>query len=228
MKIWLPLYSAVFLTLPACALQTEHPESAPAHVTTTTCTAPAAQRAPGNVAIKEATGRSSFDLKLGIRSFHVGHGAYKLPNEDENWNRMYGYGPVVWIKDGKRTRTLDLRAEFPSNLVSHVFFDEASGRLVLFLENGIEGPGNEYLTWISLDRGDHWFRGADLARPQGANGPASLENFLLDKDGRGFALLKAESDGSDAWSRAATTDCGQSWNAGALITSSLRNVKEKQ
>jgi hypothetical protein len=226
MKFWW-LYSVAIVSLSACAMQSEHPDSAPQHAGTT-CTAPAVVRAPGNVAIKEAEGRSSFDLKLGIRSFHVGHGAYKLPKEDENWNRMYGYGPVVWIKDGKRTRTFDLRADFPSNLVSRVFFDEVNGRVIVFLENGVEGPGNEYLTWISLDRGDHWFRGADLARPRGANGPASLETFLVDREGRGFALLKAESDGTDSWSRAATSDCGLSWNAGSLITSSLQGAKEKQ
>lgn len=193
------------------------------------CVAPAVTRSPSYNHRVVAHGAPPFEMKFGERIILAGIGKYHLPDQDSNWNQMYGWGPVVWIKDGKKTGVLDLRAQFPSNMVSHVFADDRTGRVFVFLDYGVEGPSHTYVVWISLDRGETWFQGADLPRPAELFPPSNLESFSLARDGRGIAWLKKEGDAEDSIYRVTTEDCGLSWNAEAtpIFTSVLHAVEQK-
>lgn len=134
-----------------------------------------------------------FELRWSGKTVRVGHGAWKVSEEDPDWNRMYGFGPVIWVESkGAAPRVLDLRRDFPSHYVSHVFEGEESGRILVFLDYGVEGPAMAYKLWISEDGGEHWFAGADLERPPGTFPPSELEGFYLDSGGRGSAWLRLE------------------------------------
>ncbi|MGZ3670325.1 MAG: hypothetical protein ACXWR4_10495 [Bdellovibrionota bacterium] len=195
------------------------PAAAPAPV----CVPPGQSRDLGNALIAEASGQAHFGFMAGNRAIRIGSGKWKLKDQNADWNRMYGWGPVVWVTDGKRTRVLDLRAEFPSSYVSQVFHDQK--RIFLFLDYGVEGPAEAYKVWISQDAGEHWYAGGDLHRPPGAFPPATLESFFLDDSGLGTAWLKMDasnlspekrgaiSSDSEVYFRAVTPDCGLTWKA---------------
>ena len=173
--------------------------------------------------IKEARKQSFFEFSWGDKKFHVGHGVWEKKAEDRAWNQSYGYGPVVWVKEGKRERVLDLRSEFPSHFVSQVFQDQVSKRIFLFLDYGIEGPAPAYVVWISEDGGESWFQGGDLKRPPGSFPPSELESFLLDEKGVGGAWLRLDASqltpeerGSyplqaKLYYKASTADGGRAW-----------------
>ena len=197
------------------------------------------QRSLESRKIREAKSQAHFEFILGTRHFRVGSGTWKISEQSPGWNRMYGWGPVVWVTEGKSTRVLDLRAEFPSNLMGGVF--QGNGRIFLFIENGIEGPGGVYHVWISEDSGEHWFAGADLLRPPGGFPPSSLENFYLRDAANGIAVFKLEaanlsaearkslSSGADAYYSVTTSDGGRSWNAGnAPAFSSLVHAEQER
>ncbi len=173
--------------------------------------------------ITEVKEQPFFQFSWAKRAFRVAHGAWKIPESNPGWNRMYGWGPVVWITEGTRTRVLDLRKEFPSNYVSNVFQDEGSGRIFLFFDYGIEGPASAYHVWISEDQGEHWFAGDDLKRPPGSFPPSELDRFFMDAQGKGNALFRIEvsslpitdrgilSPKAELYYRAQTKDGGRSW-----------------
>lgn len=186
-------------------------------------TAPAPLRHLQADKIGEVRGQSYFEFAWGEKKFRVGHGLWSKKSEDRAWNLSYGYGPVVWVKEGSHERVLDLRGDFPSHFVSQVFQDQVSGRIYLFLDYGIEGPAPAYVVWISEDSGENWFRGADLIRPPGSFPPGELESFQLSQDGRGTAWfrleasqLRPEERGSyplqaKLYYKAVTSDGGRSW-----------------
>jgi hypothetical protein len=136
---------------------------------------------------------------------------------------MYGWGPVVWITDGAKTRVLDLRSEFPSHFVSQVY--DGSGKIFLFLENGIEGPSSSYEVWISQDSGEHWFQGGDLPRPPEEYPHSSIDSFFLEANGHATAWLKLAAynlsapqrgtPGSDTevYYKVTTVDGGLTWKS---------------
>lgn len=193
-----------------------------------------------------------FDFTLAGRDIRVGHGAWKIKEDTPGWNKMYGYGPVVWVMEKKRsgssaatkiqTRVLDLRAAFPSFVASHVYYDTAFGkRIYVFLEYGIEGGDREYVTWISEDAGEHWFEGGKLPRPPVGEFPvASLDAFHVDGAGHGVATLSLEASnlsparlGSldphvDAYFRVTTDDGGRTWKPenNPAFSSVLRAARE--
>jgi hypothetical protein len=190
--------------------------------------------------IAPAAEQPHFDLVFGTRHLRIGEGRWNDPQQSVGWNRMYGWGPVVWVTDGSVTRVLDLRGEFPSNFVSQVYDGAESGKIFLFLEGGVEGPTPEYVVWISDDRGEHWYRGGDLVRPPGDYPSASLDSFFLDAAGNGTAWLKLEVAnlapekresapvGSDVYYRVTTVDGGRTWRADSKpsFTSIIRGEPE--
>lgn len=141
--------------------------------------------------IAEEKKQPYFQFDWPDRKVRVGHGKWKIKEENPDWNKMYGWGPVVWVTKGKQTRVLDLRKDFPSHYVAHVFQSEESGWIYLFLDYGIEGPKSEYPVWISRDKGETWFAGASLQRPpQGSFPPASLSDFVMNHKGEGTVWFK--------------------------------------
>jgi len=225
------------LCLAACA--SARPMTPPPAVTVA-CVPPAQQRGLVSEVIPEVKAQSHFGFMMGERSIRVGYGKWKLKDQNADWNRMYGWGPVVWITEGKNTRVLDLRGDFPSSYVSHVF--QSGRRIFLFLDYGVEAPAEAYKIWISQDSGEHWYAGGDLHRPPGAFPPATLDSFFLDDSGTGTAWLKIEasnlspekrgaiSAGAEVYFRAVTPNCGLTWkveNAPAF-SSLLRKEEEKR
>lgn len=185
--------------------------------------APAAPplRALAPTRIPEAKSQRFYRFAWKDRSFTVGAGEWKR-HEDANFDGMYGWAPVVWVKTAQGTRTLDLRADFPSHYVARVFESEAGRKIVLFLDYGIEGPLGAYVVWISEDGGERWFRGQDLPRPQDAFPPADLAELYLDAQGEGTAWLRKES--GEAY-RAVTHDGARSWSVDGKPKSLLKSVK---
>ena len=176
----------------------------------------AAASAPRGLEAKKivpATAQPHFDLAFGSRHLRIGEGRWAIPRQSAGWNRMYGWGPVVWVTEGTVTRVLDLREEFPSHFVSQVYESAETGKIFLFLESGIEGPSAEYAVWISDDRGEHWLRGGNLVRPGDFPG-SSLTSFFLDAAGNGTAWLRLEAAaGNDVYFRVTTGDGGRTWLA---------------
>ncbi len=174
--------------------------------------------------ITEVKSQPYFQFSWAKRSFRVAHGQWKIKEENPGWNKMYGWGPVVWVTEGKRSRVLDLRQDFPSKYVAHVFQSESNGWIYLFLEHGIAGPESQYHVWMSKDQGETWLEGAKLQRPpEGSFPPASLTDFFLDEKGQGAAWFKLEASSlapperkglplwAEAYYRARTRDGGLTW-----------------
>ena len=188
-------------------------------------------RIPQKAKIKKAITEPSFRFNWKGRSFEIGAGVWENPEYDSDWNRMYGWGPVFWVNEKNSSRVLDLRKELVSHFVSHVFQDEQSGRIFVFLDYGIEGPASEYKVWISEDAGEHWFEGGILLRPPEKFPPANLDSFFLDSEGKGVVWFRAEtSHGADAIYRATTRDGGHSWisEEKPLFFSVLKRVEKER
>ncbi len=175
--------------------------------------------------IRESREQPFFSFACGSRTIRVAHGITHIKEENEGWNRMYGWGPVVTVQEGKRTRVLDLRKDFPSFYVSHVFRDSRCKNIFLFFDYGIEGPAKEYQVWVGEEQGERWYAGAPLRRPPlGSFPPAALESFTLDEQGNGIAWLKLNagfleektrganiSRDADVYYRVTTSDSGRTW-----------------
>lgn len=174
------------------------------------------------------SGSSGISIDWGDRKFRIYSAASTVKGYDANWQRMYGFGPVIEVSTKKTTALLDLRERFPSYVVERVFHDQWNERLWIFLQGGIEGPSSSYTVWITEDAGEHWFRGADLERPAPRFPPSDLYTIFVDNLGKGEAWFKLDAShatpnenvgahmaqGQEYIYKASTSDGGRSWKVG--------------
>lgn len=224
MSDFLKLLPLIF-ALTACASKDPKPAPAAPAEAKVASPAPATIKAVETKNPPKAWGRFGTTFSWNDRSFRVYEAHAKLKDATPDEQRMYGFGPVVEIKEGTKRKVLDLRELAPKDVVSHVFHDSANRKIWVLTEYGVAGPSRNYSLWISEDGGDTWFRGGDLRRPGDHHPPADLVTIWLDGDGRGEALFTLENDaapdgeepgkglkrGLEVHFRSVTQDGGRTW-----------------
>ncbi len=159
------------------------------------------------------------------RTFRLYEGKMSFKGDQKTMDKMYGFGPVIEIKNGSEIEVLDLRNRLPSHCFSHVFHDQWNGRIIALIEPCIEGPSAEFLTWITEDSGESWFPGGNLQRPSPGFPPSELYTIFVDNLGKGEAWFRLNADqfssegkfaedmrrGQELIYKASTIDGGRNW-----------------
>ena len=197
------------LLLAACATnQTSKPASATSGAPATFAVTPS----PKSPSAQEP----GFRFEWEDRSFRF----YEAKSTGHDVPDLYAFGPYLELTVGREKRALDLRPNFTTYYITHVFQDSESRRIWVVMEKGIEGPGDTYTLWISEDGGDRWFRGGDIPRPPGVFPYGELSTLVVDYRGQATAWLRVGSEpgqegrqGSEALYRVESKDGGRSWTS---------------
>ena len=173
----------------------------------------------------------SYRFTLGKNSVHIYDAKFGRPKKGSVEN-LYAYGPVLEIQTPRNFWQFDLREEFATEFVSHVFSDSETGRIWVLLEAGIEGPADSFTLLVSENGGESWFKGGDLPKAPGEFPPGELQTLWVDSQGHGEALFYREPNLPEAGGvfRSITSDGGRTWmmEKEAFRKTSLEPVEKEQ